>query len=297
MRIRHLRYFLAVAEELSFARASVRVHIERSSLAHAIHDLEVQLGAELFARTNKGIKLTWPGEVLLEDVRRMLTSFESAKARVQAASNGYLGRIRIGLADSLAQPRLAKLLAKTREEEPDTEIRLFEMSADEVLRALHHNLIDIGLTVHIDHPPGYAKYPVWSERPAVAIPTHHPLLTASRVSLREALQHRLIICHPEKCAGGFNVISRWFYNERLSLPEIAEHASGHEQMLMLVAAGFGIGIGLSSQLEIFSHPDVVIRPMHEDVPDTATFVVTREGELDHVIERFLQRAEIIHYGA
>lgn len=294
MRIRHLKYFLAVAEELNFSRASTRVHIERSSLAHAIHDLESQLGAELFTRTNKGIQLTWPGEVLLDDVRRMLSCFENAKERVRAASNGYLGRIRIGLADSLAQPRLANLLARTREEEPNTEIRIFDMSASEIMRALHHNLIDIGITVNDECPSGYTKYPVWSERPAVAIPTHHPLLMASKVSLKEALQHRLILCHPEKCAGGFQIISRWFYNEKLSLPVIAEHATGHEQMLMLVAAGYGIGIGLTSQLAVFSHPDVVIRPMHEDVPDVSTFFVTREDESDPAIARLFQRAEALH---
>lgn len=293
MRIRHLRYFLVVAEELSFARASDRVHIERSSLAHAIQDLERQLGVQLFNRSKGGIRLTWSGEVLLEDVRRMLSFFENAQSRAQAASNGYLGRIRIGLADSLAQPRLTRLLAKTREEEPCTQVRITEMTTDEMLRALYHDQIDIGITVNSELPTGYIKHKVWSDRPAVAIPTHHPLLASREVTLREAKQFPLILCHPDKCAGGYQVVSRWFYSENLSLPAVTEYASGHEQMLMLVAAGYGIGMGLTSQLAIFAYPDVIIRPMHEEVPDTTTYFVTLERNHPPTLARFIQRAETI----
>ncbi|MCM2446272.1 LysR family transcriptional regulator [Rahnella sp. CG8] len=293
MRIRHLRYFLVVAEELSFVRASERVHIERSSLAHAIHDLEGLLGVRLFNRSKGGIRLTWSGEVLLDDVRQMLTFFEYVQSRVQAASNGSLGRIRIGLSDSLAQPRLTSLLAKTREEEPSTQVRITEMTADEMLRALHHDQIDIGITVNSDPLSGYIKHKVWGERPAVAIPTHHPLLASSKVTLREVKQFPLILFHPVKCAGGFQVVSRWFCGENLSLPTITEYASGHEQMLMLVAAGYGIGIGLTSQLGIFAYPNVIVRPLHEEIPDTTTYFITQARELDPTVARFIQRAGTI----
>lgn len=89
MRIRHLRYFLIVAEEQSFARAATRVHIEASPLSRAIKELENQLGVELLQRTKVRIQLTWPGEVFREEARRIVAYFENAQTRVHSASKGY----------------------------------------------------------------------------------------------------------------------------------------------------------------------------------------------------------------
>lgn len=202
MRIRHLHYFLIVVEEQSFARAAARVHIEPSPLSRAIKDLEHQLGAQLLHRSKGRISLTWAGQVFREEARRIVNVIDSAKSRVQSASQGFHGRLRIGLADSLAQPRLTRLLARCREEEPSTEVRITEMSANEMLQALSHDEIDIGFTVDNTGSPGYRKEAVWTERPAIAIPTHHPLLSHETIPVSEALRYPLVLCHPERCAGG-----------------------------------------------------------------------------------------------
>ena len=94
MRIRYLRYFLVVAEELSFSRAAARVHIEPSPLSRAIKELESELGVRLFQRTRGRLGLTWAGEVFREDARRVLRFLEDAQNRVQAAEQGYRGRLR-----------------------------------------------------------------------------------------------------------------------------------------------------------------------------------------------------------
>lgn len=88
MRIRHLRYFLVVADELSFSRAAARVHIEPSPLSRAIKELEAELGVRLLQRNRGRIKLTWAGEVFREEARRMLTFMDGARTRVQAAARG-----------------------------------------------------------------------------------------------------------------------------------------------------------------------------------------------------------------
>nr|EKT9494760.1 LysR family transcriptional regulator [Pseudomonas aeruginosa] len=92
MRIRHLRYFLVVAEELNFSRAAERIHIEPSPLSRAMRDLEVELGVHLFQRTRGRIRLTWAGEVFREEAHRMLTFMDGARTRVRAAASGYRGR-------------------------------------------------------------------------------------------------------------------------------------------------------------------------------------------------------------
>lgn len=296
MRIRHLYYFLIVAEEQSFARAAARVHIEPSPLSRAIKELENQLGVRLLDRAKGRIRLTWPGEVFREEARRMLAFMDNAQTRVNSASQGYRGRLRIGLADSLAQPRLTQLLARCREEEPRTEVRITEMTINEMLQALRHDQIDIGFTVDGEATNGCLKDMVWAERPVIAIPTHHPLLSCERVSIAEALRYPLILCHPERCAGGYNAFRRCISDGVSPPPSVAEYVSGHEPMLMLVAAGYGIGIGLESQIALYNHPDVIIRPVVDEVPNAATFIVVPEKPASKELERFIKRAQEIGRG-
>jgi DNA-binding transcriptional LysR family regulator len=293
VRIRHLRYFLVVAEELNFSRAAARIHIEPSPLARAIKDLEAKLGVRLFQSARGHIKLTWAGEVFQEDARRMLAFMEGAQSRVRAAAQGYRGRLRIGLTDSLAQPRLTRLLALCREEEPLTEVKIVEMTVTEMVRALVHDQIDAGFTVHTELNNGVVKEVVWTDRPAIAIPRNHPLLSLEKIPLHEVARHELILCHPELCSGGHDVIRRWFCDYTLSQPSIAEYVSGHEPMMMLVAAGYGIGVGLASQITLYSHPDVIIRPVTDDVPSTATFITMLDRPCSEELSRFILRARQI----
>ncbi|MCD9008072.1 LysR family transcriptional regulator [Luteimonas sp. XNQY3] len=293
MQIRYLRYFLIVAEEQSFTRAAARAHIEPSPLSRAIKELERQLGVTLFHRGRGRIKLTWPGEVFLEEVRRILAFLEDAKTRVLSASRGYRGRIRIGLADALAQPQLTRLLARCREEEPLTEIRVAEMTAHEMVQALGNDQIDVGFTVDGLIAEGYHMERVWRDRLAVTIPTHHPLLSQGRVSVTDVLRYPLIMCHPERCASGYNVVRRWIMTASSSASEtVAEYVSGHEPMMMLVAAGYGIGIGLESQCALYTHPDVIVRQVSDDAPDMITFAVSAERPTPE-LARFVQRAKLV----
>lgn len=293
MRIRHLRYFLVVAEELSFSRAAARVHIEPSPLSRAIKELESGLGVSLFQRTKGRIRLTWAGEVFQEEARRMLSFMEGAQTRVLAAEKGYRGRLRIGLTDSLAQPYLTKLLARCREEEPLTEVKIVEMTFNEMVKALGHDQIDAGFTVHTELSTGLVKEVVWTDRPIIAIPRNHPLLSLEKIPLQEVARHTLILCHPELCSGGYDVIHRWFCKSTLPFPTNAEYVSGHEPMMMLVAAGYGIGVGLASQITLYSHPDVIVRPVTDDVPSTATFITMLDQPHTEELSRFISRARQI----
>lgn len=293
MRIRHLRYFLVVAEELSFARAAARVHIEPSPLSRAIKELESELGVSLFQRTKAGIRLTRAGEVFQEEARRMLNFMEGAQSRVLAAEKGYRGRLRIGLADGLAQPFLTKLLARCREEEPLTEVKIVEMTVQEMIKALEHDQIDAGFTMHTELSTGLVKEAVWTDRPIIAIPRNHPLLSLEKIPIREVARHTMILCHPELCSGGYDVIHRWFREATLPFPTNVEYVSGHEPMMMLVAAGYGIGVGLASQVTLYSHPDVIVRPVTDDVPSTATFIAMLDKPPTEELSRFISRARQI----
>ena len=127
MELRHLRCFIAVAEELHFARAAERLHIDQSPLSRTIKELEEELGARLFVRTTRSTQLTRAGRLLLEHVPRIFTALEQARDSVRSASNGYHGQLRIALSDGITPSRLPALLAQCREEDPEVEVRLFEV--------------------------------------------------------------------------------------------------------------------------------------------------------------------------
>ncbi len=146
MELRHLRCFVAVAEELHFARAAERLHMEQSPLSRTIKDLEYRLGVQLFERTTRRTRLTWAGTVLLQEARRVIAVVEQAKASVKGAASGYRGQLRIALSDGVPQSRLASLLALCREEDPDIEIFLREVPSAMQTRGLLDDLFDVGLS-------------------------------------------------------------------------------------------------------------------------------------------------------
>ncbi|MDH4990683.1 LysR substrate-binding domain-containing protein [Aquamicrobium lusatiense] len=293
MRLRHLRYFVTVAEELNLSRASERLRIQPSPLSRAIRDLEYDVGVNLLHRTKGNIRLTWAGELFRQDARRLLSLYDEAKNYARKTEAGNHHRIRIGIADSLAQPRLISLLTMCREEEPLTTIGLTEMTAGELLAGLNRDLIDVGITVDSEEIDGIVREAVWSERPVVALPRHHPLLSFDRIPFREVLRYPLILCHPELCAGGYKLFRQWLKASGYPPYEIAEYIPGHERMMMLVSAGYGVGFGLETQAAYYRHPDIVLRPVTDELTSASTYIVTSDLPNPPELERFIERARRI----
>ena len=119
MELRHLRCFVALAEELHFTRAAERLHIEQPPLSRAIKELEDDLGAVLFVRNRRGTVLTEAGATFLQDVRRVFAALKQAQENAQAVAAGLSGSLRIAVSDGAIDPRLSGLLARCREEEPE----------------------------------------------------------------------------------------------------------------------------------------------------------------------------------
>ncbi len=147
MEPRLLRYFVAVAEELHLARAAERLGIEQSPVSRAMRDLERLLGVSLFDRSARQTRLTWAGQVLLGEARRVLATVDQAVQATKAAAQGYQSYLRIAICDSLAQPRIASLLARSREEEPELGIRVFDLPFSRQLKGLHDDLLDVGFAL------------------------------------------------------------------------------------------------------------------------------------------------------
>ena len=131
MELRHLRYFVAVAEELNFSRAAERLHIAQPPLSKQIRDLEAELGVVLFNRTKRRVELTDPGQVFLEKVHQSIQSIEQAVEAVQRASRGEIGRLSVGFNSSATYSVLPQILRGFRERYPQVELYLHELTTSQ----------------------------------------------------------------------------------------------------------------------------------------------------------------------
>jgi len=243
MELRHLRCFLAVAEELHFARAAERLHIEQSPLSRAIKELEEDLGVKLFIRTTRSTRLTRAGTLFLTHVPRIFAALQQARDSMRAAANGFHGQLRIALSDGLTPSRLPTLLALCRQEEPEVEIRLFETPLSQQIKGLHDDLYDVGFAQSDEVGDGIVAEPVWSDPLMVAVPARHPLLTYKRIPLDEVLRYPLVMCDPQLCEGYGRQIARILRTVDAE-PLVAEQVASLDLMLALVAAGYALTLKL-----------------------------------------------------
>ena len=295
MELRHLRYFLAVAEELHFARAAERLHIEQSPLSRAIRELEEELGAQLFVRTSRSTRLTLAGKLLMENAPRVLLALDQARESVKAAANGFHGRLRVALSDGISPSRLPALLARCREEDPEIEIRLFEMPLAQQLSGLRDDLYDAGFSMADEVGDGIIIEPAWEDELMVAMPARHELLAHKRVPLDEVLQHPLVLGDPAVCEGHAKQIDRILRKQDRE-PLIEQYVATFDVMMTFVSAGLALGLAGAAHIASSREPGVVGRPLAGKSPMLTTYLLRRDAEPSQALARFIERVEALGPG-
>ncbi|WP_050161905.1 LysR family transcriptional regulator [Pseudomonas aeruginosa] len=289
MELRHLRCFVALAEELHFTRAAERLHIEQPPLSRAIKELEDDLGVVLFERNRRGTVLTEAGATFLQDVRRVFAVLKQAQENVQAVAAGLSGSLRIAVSDGAIDPRLSALLARCREEEPEIEIRLSEVPLADQLRGLCSGDFSIGFAHTAEVGDGIVTEPLWHDPLVVAVPARHPLLSHKAVPLHQLAIYPLVLCDPQVCEGYYRELAR-LLRPLERPPDVAEHVSSLDMMLTLVGAGYGVGFITETRIAASLRPDVVIRPLAMDSAVITTYLLRPAGEDSPVsVERFIAR--------
>lgn len=289
MELRHLRCFVALAEELHFTRAAERLHIEQPPLSRAIKELEDDLGVVLFERNRRGTVLTEAGARFLQDVRRVFAVLKQAQENVRAVAAGLSGSLRIAVSDGAIDPRLSALLARCREEEPEIEIRLSEVPLADQLRGLRSGDFSIGFARTAEVGDGIVTEPLWHDPLMVAVPARHPLLSHKAVPLHQLAIYPLVLCDPQVCEGCHRELAR-LLRPLERPPDVAEHVSSLDMMLTLVGAGYGVGFITETRIAASLRPDVVIRPLAMDSAVITTYLLRPAGEDSPVsVERFIAR--------
>ena len=288
MELRHLRYFVAVAEELHFGRAAQRLNVAQPPLSRQIRDLERELGAALFDRTPRGVELTATGQAFLPEARLTLAQAERAQRTARRAARGETGRLRVGFVDAATHTGvLPDVLGFFRVHLPSIGLSLFEMDPVQQTEALRNDRIDVGV---LHSPPADADRwlrvePVHVDPLVAALPEAHPLAKRDRLTMSELAEESFVLF--SRLAGPplyDDIIARC--RAAGFSPRVVQEASGWHTIASLVGAGLGVSF-VPRSLQAEARSGVAYRPVRDLEVDMVLAAVWKRGDRSPVRERFV----------
>lgn len=269
--LRHLRYFIAVAEELNFKRAAERVHIDQAHLSRAIRDLEDRIGLRLFVRAPRQLKLTPAGAALLKEASEVLIRIERAYRVVRETDMRFKAPLRVGVADGISQPALTEAFIRWRSHEPSVPLELAEMRASELAAALEREEVDVGFSFGLPLSPELVQLPAWSYQAMAILPSNHELASQSVLSFRELLAFPFLSFHALRQPGLSKQISEMAGRYSLGIT-IAGEACTIDGYFTRIAAGLGVGLADAGHLGMLRREDLAVVALAESEQIT-TFVM------------------------
>lgn len=193
LELRHLRYFVAVAEELNFSRAAERLHMAQPPLSAAIRQLEQELGTDLLLRTTREVRLTEAGQTFLEGAERTLAELERARTDAQRAAAGEIGQLRIGFSWSTRFETLPAIGRSFRRSHPDVSLLTEEMWNARMLPALRSGAIDLAVSLCPEIAGELAYEPIRREPMLALLAQSHPLAANAELALRDLADERFLM--------------------------------------------------------------------------------------------------------
>ncbi|MCO2403770.1 LysR family transcriptional regulator [Pseudomonas aeruginosa] len=279
MELRHLRYFIAVAEELHFGRAAERLGISQPPLSQQIQALGEEIGARLFERTNRRVELTDAGRLFLDESRQVLAQVDKAVLLARRAHLGELGELKIGFTSSAPfTSTIPSSIHAFRKAYPDVHLDLQEMSSRQVLKALLEESLQVGVIRPLALPDAVHWVELFREPLVAVLRADHPLAAGSEDGLAiAALAEEPFVFFPRSYGTGL-------YDQVIALtrqagfsPRIAQEASEAMTIIGLVSAGLGVSI-LPASFRRTRVDGVVYRTLSDPEATTAVWLVRRQNE-------------------
>lgn len=259
MEPRLLRSFVVVAEELHFGRAAVRLHISQPPLSVQIRTLEERLGARLFDRDRRGVKLTEAGTFLLDRARFLLSEAERSSLEAARIARGEAGVLAIGYTSTATYEVLPPMLRRFRAHHPDVRLELVELRSQRQVDALRSGRIEIGFACGPLGEPDLTEHVLAIERFVAAVPHAHPLALQPRVRLRDLARSPMVAVRPEIEPAWANACGRALLRARVQL-RVVQETDTKIALLGLVATGVGAAI-VSESMRVLGREGVVYRPI------------------------------------
>ncbi|MES2104355.1 MAG: LysR substrate-binding domain-containing protein [Pseudomonadota bacterium] len=291
MELRHLRYFVTVAEELHFTRAAERLHIGQPPLSQQIQALEEEIGVQLLERSKRWVRLTPAGKSFLEDARKILALSEQAPQTARRASRGEIGELRIGFTPSTPFTEIFPVVINLfRKQFPQVTLGLREMPTMRQLAAIEERQLDLGFIRPTEVDVGKAiSLTILSNDPLLLVmPVKHRLAKRISIPFKE-LAGESFVMYPHHAGTGLSRQVQRLCREAGFEPQIVQEAQEASTIIGLVAAGCGISILPESFRKIHLN-GVAYRPMAGAASSTSLMLAKLADENTVLTEAFVQLA-------
>src|SRR5438132_4143107 len=287
MELRHLRYFVAVAENLNFTKAAVKLNLAQPSLTRQIHNLEEEIGVRLLNRSKSHVALTEEGRSFVVDARRILALAAESIQTVQRLSRGETGQLNIAYLPNFDFELLPETLGAFRRTFPHIALNLFDMTPAEQFRALEARKIDLGF-VGLRPPAGTGDLQsesVVRHRTVVVLPSKHPLARKRQVSLGD-LKTMFFVGMSEKTHPGFRDWLSETCQPAGFTPRILQEAELEPALMTFVADGLGVALA-REHIKSLPHPGVAFRPLTPAVKSDYCIAWNR-GNDSNALQQYIQ---------
>jgi DNA-binding transcriptional LysR family regulator len=246
MELRHFRYFAAVAEHLNYSEASRRLHVAQPAISQTILDLEDEIGAKLFTRSNRKVQLTAAGSVLLAEVQGILERAEGAKRATQRAARGEAGVLRIGFIAPATAPILPPLVQTYRKQYPEVELQLQHMNPDAQFAAFAEGRLDLGFSRPLlpEQRPYFEDEMIYSDYLVAVLPPKHPLAKERKIELQKLASESFILFHRVGAPGLFDEAVALCGRAGFS-PNVRHETDLMTTVFLLVESGLGVSLAPS----------------------------------------------------
>jgi DNA-binding transcriptional LysR family regulator len=285
MELRHLRYFIAVAEEMHFGRAAERLCIAQPPLSQQIQQLERELGFLLFHRTQRRVQLTEAGVMFLDEARQALANLEKAAQAGRRIARGEAGWLGVGFVGTATYAVLPAVLAAFREQYPAVELVLRELVTAKQAQALREKRIHVGLARPSPAEDDITSEPLMAEPLLAALPETHPLAKIESLALIALAAEPFILFprFPKPSYADFVIAT---CEQGGFQPRVAQEAAEMQTAISLVAAGMGVTL-VPACVQRLQREGMVYRPLDPPTPMTELSAVYRSNDDSPVLHAFL----------
>lgn len=288
MELRHLRYFVAVAEEENVTRAAARLHVSQPSLSRQIRDLEEELEVPLFDHGARSLKLTEAGRVFLTEATAVLERARKAVETVQATAGGSRGEIHVGFAPSLNVHILPDVLRRFQQAFPGVKVRLHDLSTRQMQEGLHDGSLQAALMIKTS--PHTGKDLIFREVKkfaiCVAISPSHRLANVSSIDIDHIVNQELVIYSRSEYPEYYEWLESLFSASGRQ-PKVVEEHEGSTSLIAALEAGQGVAL-VQEGFECFSGPRLIVRPLSPPPPPFIGGIAWRKDLKSPAAKNFIE---------
>ena len=291
MELRHLRYFVAVAEELHFGRAARRLGIVQPALSKQIVALERELGVTLFLRSKRDVSITEAGRALYTEARDILQRADQATDIAKLTASGALGSLAIGFIGPAMWNILPALMREHRNRVPGMHFRLHEMTSGPMIQQVRDGILDVGFIRPFGHDEALEIETVLREPFVIAVAEDHRLAQEEVVDLADAADETFVLVSREGSPGLFDQCLALCQSYGFSPLMIQEGNTGGA-MFGMVAAGLGVTL-VPESADLVPWPGVVFRPLTKSEPQLELAIAYRRDSSSTALASFLDTVSAV----